>query len=149
MNDKDKTGDSFDVKIDGAVSGQVGVGKHVHQSQTTVGASVQLTEAELVELRAALNSLKAHVTSEAPQDKKAAALERVGELEDAVIAKKPDTTTIQYVRKWFVKNLPQLAGAVTAVIVHPIVGKAVAAAGEITADEFRRRLGRDEEETTS
>ena len=34
-----------------------------------------------------------------------------------------------------------LAGAVTSVIVNPIVGKLVEAAGETVSEEFRRRFG--------
>jgi hypothetical protein len=37
--------------------------------------------------------------------------------------------------------LPELAGAVTGVIIHPIVGKLVEAAGDGLAAEFRRRFG--------
>ena len=50
-------------------------------------------------------------------------------------------TTMEYVKRWFVKNLPGLAEAVTGVVVHPIVGKLVEAAGDALAAEFRRRFG--------
>jgi len=65
----------------------------------------------------------------------------VQELEEAVTAEKPDLTTMEYVKQWFVKNLPGLAGAVTGVVVNPIVGKLVEAAGDALAAEFRRRFG--------
>lgn len=65
------------------------------------------------------------------------------ELKEAVTAEKPDLTTIEYVKGWFVKNLPDLAGAVTSVVVHPIVGKLVEAASDALAAEFRRRFGRE------
>jgi hypothetical protein len=48
---------------------------------------------------------------------------------------------MEYVKRWFVKNLPGLAGAVTSIVVHPIVGKLVEAAGDALAAEFRRRFG--------
>jgi hypothetical protein len=48
---------------------------------------------------------------------------------------------MEYVKGWFAKHLPGLAGAVTGVIVHPIVGKLVEAAGETLAAEFKRRFG--------
>jgi hypothetical protein len=57
-----------------------------------------------------------------------------------VTAKEPDLTTVQYVKQWFVKKLPALAGIVTGVLVHPAVGRLVAAAGDFVADEFRRRI---------
>lgn len=81
------------------------------------------------------------MAAEAPPEKKEAALERVQELEEAVTAEKPDLTTMEYVKQWFVKNLPGLAGAVTGVVVNPIVGKLVEAAGDALAAEFRRRFG--------
>jgi hypothetical protein len=37
-------------------------------------------------------------------------------------------------------KLPALAGMVTGVLVHPTVGRLVAAAGDLVADEFRRRI---------
>jgi len=100
-----------------------------------------VTEADLTELRQVLTDLKAKVAAEAPLEKKDAALERVEELEEAVTAEEPDLTTMEYVKRWFVKNLPGLAGAVTGVVVHPIVGKLVEAAGDALAAEFRRRFG--------
>ena len=119
----------------------MGVGKNITQTQRVGAVGAGLTEAELAELREAFESLKAQVTTEAPPEKQVAALERIGELEEAVTAKKPDITTMEYIRNWFGKNLPKLAGAVTAVVVHPFVGKAVEAAGEMAADEFRRKFG--------
>ena len=65
----------------------------------------------------------------------------MNELQQAVAEEKPDLTTMEYVRNWFAKNVPALAGAVTGVIVNPIVGKLVEAAGETLSEEFRRRFG--------
>ncbi len=65
----------------------------------------------------------------------------MAELESAVITAEPDLTTMEYLRNWFVKRLPSIAGAVTDVIVNPIVGKLVGAAGDSLAAEFRRRFG--------
>ena len=48
---------------------------------------------------------------------------------------------MEYVRNWFVKNLHGLAGVVTSVIVHPIVGKLVEASGDALVGEFCRRFG--------
>ena len=63
------------------------------------------------------------------------------ELKEAVTAKKPDLTTMDYVKKWFVKKLPQVAGKVIGVLVNPIVGKVVEAGGEIAAAELKKRFG--------
>jgi hypothetical protein len=93
------------------------------------------------ELQEMLAQLKSKVEAEAPADKRAAALERVDELEQAIIEKKPDLSTMEYVKNWFGKHIPGLAGAVVSVVVHPIVGKLVEAAGDMLAVDFRKRFG--------
>jgi hypothetical protein len=140
---QDQPGDTIHATISGGVSGQVAVGKQIAQAQTVGVRRPTLTEADYIELHQVRADLRAQVMTEAPPDKKGAALERVDELEAAVTAKEPDLSTMEYVRNWFAKNTPKLAGAVTSVVVHPIVGKAVEAAGEIVANEFRRRFGRE------
>jgi len=139
MNKKDKPDQSVSANISGDVSGQVAVGQNINQSKTEIHRAG--TTAEMQELRQMLAQLKSQVESEAPADKKESALERVDELEQAITEKKPDLSTMEYVRNWFVKNLPGMAGAVVSVVVHPIVGKLVEAAGdELTAD-FKKRFG--------
>ena len=101
----------------------------------------EVTRAELEELNQLLAHLRSKVEVEAHPDKKDVALERVGELEGAIAEEKPDLTTMEYVKNWFVKNLPGLAGTVTSVVVHPIVGKLVEAGGDALVEEFRRRFG--------
>ena len=141
MSEQERSGDVIRAAISGDVSGQVAVGKGITQTQTIGAARPQVTETELAELRQALADLKAKVATEAPPEKKDAALERVEELEEAIIAEELDLSTMEYVKRWFVKTLPGLAGAVTSVVVHPIVGKLVEAAGDALAAEFRRRFG--------
>lgn len=141
MNEPEKTGDVIRATISGDISGQVAVGKGITQIQTIGAARPQVTEADLAELRQVLADLKAKVTAGASADKQGAALERVEELEEAITAEDPDLATMEYVERWFVKNLPGLAGAVTSVVVHPTVGKLVEAAGDALAAEFRRRFG--------
>ncbi len=141
MSEKQESGDVIRATISGDVSGQVAVGKGITQTQTVGATQPEVTEAELAELRQALADLKTKVAAEAPPEKKDAALERVDELKDAITAEKPDLTTMEYVKGWFVKNLPGLAGAVTSVVVHPIVGRLVEAAGDALTTEFRRRFG--------
>ncbi len=96
---------------------------------------------DLAELRRAVEGVKAQIRAEVPPEKQAAALERVDEIERAVVAEEPDLTTLQYVRNWFANNLPKLAGAVTGLVVHPVVGKVVEAAGDLAASQFRRLFG--------
>ena len=127
------------VTVDGNISGQVAVGQNINQAKTESHSSV--TSQEMEELRGLLAQLRSKVESETPADKKDAALERVNELEQAVTEKKPDLSTMEYVRNWFVKNLPGVAGAVVSVVVHPIVGKLVEAAGDTLTADFQRRFG--------
>lgn len=74
-------------------------------------------DAELAEPRQA--ELRAQVGAEAPRERKGAAVERIDELEGAVIADEPDLTTVEYIKRWFARNVPRLAGTVTGVIVNP------------------------------
>ncbi|MGD1994345.1 MAG: caspase family protein [Anaerolineae bacterium] len=129
------------VVISGDISGQVAVGEGITQAQTIGVSRPEVTQADLTELRRMLADLRATVETEAPPEKKEAALERVEELGQAIAASEPDLTTMEYVKRWFAKHLPGLAGAVTGVVVHPIVGKLVEAAGDALAAEFRRRFG--------
>jgi len=141
MSEQEKSGDVIRATISGDISGQVAVGKGITQTQTVGAARPEVTEGDLAKLRQALADLKAKVEAEAPPEKKDAALEWLEELEEAITAKEPDLTTMEYVKRWFVKHLPGLTGAVTSVVVHPIVGKLAEAAGDALAAEFRHRFG--------
>jgi hypothetical protein len=132
---------SIDARISGSVSGQVAIGENITQTRNTQSARAQITEAELETLRSLIAELKAQVASTETGEKQATALGKVSELEEAITTKTPDVSTMEYVRNWFVKNVPQLAGAVTGLVVNPIVGKLVEAAGETVAHEFKRRFG--------
>lgn len=140
MSGKQESGDVISANITGDVSGLVAVGKSITQTQTVGVAQPQVTEADLAELHQVLAALKARVEAESPPEKKDAALERTEELDEAVNAQEPDLATMEYVQRWFAKHLPGLAGAVTSVVVHPIVGKLVQAAGDTLVAEFRRRF---------
>ncbi len=136
MPKQSKPKDGINVNITGDVSGQIVVGNH----NTVTKSMSAVTPAELDELRQLLIDLRNKVQLEATTDKKAAALERVDELEQAVLEKKPDLSTMEYVKNWFGKHLPGLAGTVVGVLVHPVVGKLVEAAGDAVADEFKKRF---------
>ena len=99
-----------------------------------------VTAQEMEELRQLLAQLRSKVEAETPVDKKNAALEHVNELEQAITDKKPDLSTMEYVRNWFVKNLPGVAGAVVSIVVHPIVGKLVEVAGDALTADFKKRF---------
>lgn len=121
-------------------SGQIAVGSHISQVQSVNPPTV--TPADLAALQNLFDSLKVQVKTEMPPNKQAAALERVDELQEAIAEKEPDLSTMEYVKRWFVKNAPQVAGAVTSIVIHPIVGKVVAAAGDLVAEDFRRRFSK-------
>jgi hypothetical protein len=129
------TGDTISANITGDVSGAVAVGKHIDQRQGVDAAD--LTADDLAQVRQAFADLRADVAAQAPPERRAAAVERIEELEQACLADEPDTTTIAYVGGWFKTNLPGLAGAVTGIFVHPVVGRIVGAAGKAIAAELR------------
>lgn len=139
MSDQERSGDSISAHIEGTISGQVAVGKDITQEQR-VGAPGPTAE-ELAALRQELTNLRSLVEAQAPPARKQAALERVDELAEAVTAAEPDLTTMEYVKQWFTKHLPAMAGAVTSIVVNPSVGKLVEAAGDAVVGEFRRRFG--------
>ena len=145
MTDDRGSRDDIRVSIGGSVAegGQVAAGSHITQRSVhthTEGPAV-VTEADLAELQRAVEAVKTQIVAEVPPEQQAAALDRVDELQEAVVADEPDLTTLQYVQKWFGKNLPKLAGTVTGLIVHPVVGKIVEAAGDIAASQFRQLFG--------
>ena len=136
---KNNTKNGMNVRIGNNVSGQVAVGENIIQSKTDGHDFVNLNDDKT--LRQLLNELRARVESETAPEMKNAALERVQELEQAVTEEKPDLSTMEYVKNWFGKNVPALAGAVTSVVVHPIVGKLVEAGGDLLVKDFQRRFG--------
>lgn len=117
------------------------VGKNNYQSIHDE-TKERVTEADLVVVQEIFADLKDLVKSQVSSDLQDSAVERVEELEEAVTSPEPDLTTMEYVKKWFGRNLPKLSGAVTSVLVNPIVGKVVEAGGEIAAEEVRRRFGK-------
>ena len=144
MSEEKKSGDNISATI-GDVSdrSQVAVGHHIKQSQVH-GAPPVMTEEEMAQLRQMFEDLKAKIVQDVPPAEKEKALERVDELQEAVTAKEPDLTTMEYVRNWFVKNLPSVAGSVVGLIVHPLVGKLVEVGGDALASTFRQRFGLEE-----
>ena len=141
IHEQRRSGDVISVTISGNVSGQVAVGQNITQAQTLGAAEPVVTEADLAELRLALADLLTQVKAQASPEQKQAAVERVQELSEAVTANELDLSTMEYVKRWFVKNLPGLGGAVTSLILHPTVGKLVKASGDALATDFRRRFG--------
>jgi hypothetical protein len=143
MGTESTSGDRITMSFGGSVSGQVAGGRDINQTSIQTGStsSPEVTKEDLAALHAAIEAVKARVLSEAPDEKKSSALERVDELEQAIVAEKPDLSTMQYVRNWFSKNLPKLAGTITGLFINPVVGKIVEAAGDLAAAQFREHFG--------
>jgi hypothetical protein len=138
--DQRSTETHITTSIGGSVPGQVAVGQDITQIHTSAPVT-RVTEAELVTLRQTIDALKAQVAEQAPPEKRAAAVEHLDELHEAVTASTPKLSTMEYVRDWFVKNIPTMAGAITAVVVNPIVGRLVQAGGDTLVADFNRRFG--------
>lgn len=133
------SGDHISGSVTGNVSGQVAVGKGIRQHYVAA-PSAPITQAELAELHQALADVRARALGAAPPEARDAVAERLDELEEAIAAEEPDVTTMEYVKRWFVRKLPGVAGVVTSLFVHPVLGKIVQAAGDSVAAEFRRRV---------
>jgi hypothetical protein len=124
--------------IGDVTNSQIALGHDIEQHQHT---GVPPTAAEMHDLVQLLAQLRAQVAAEAPPDQRDAAVAKVDELAEALAEPEPDLATMESVRNWFVRRLPALAAGVTGLVVHPIVGKLVGAAGDALAAEFRRRFG--------
>jgi hypothetical protein len=122
-------------KFDGPVHGPV----HTGSGDIHIGRLQYGIEAD--DLSSLFEALRTQVEAQAPPDKKNEAVQRVDALQEAIRADEPDLGMMESVLNWFKKNIPQLAGAITSVILSPIVGKIVEAAGELVAAEFKRRFG--------
>ncbi|MGD6756515.1 hypothetical protein [Streptomyces sp. BH105] len=131
-------GDHYEIRTEGGVFGQVVVGRDNTVSRVAgPTARAAVTEQQLAELRAEFARVRALLPDDAPER----AGELLDELEESATAPEPDLSTMEYVRRWFARHLPALAGAVTSLVVHPVVGQLVAAAGGTLTEEFRRRFG--------
>lgn len=141
MTQNSGSGHTYSVNV-GDVDGQLAVGENITQSQAIGTAAGPPTESELAQLRGELAALRKQVEEAGDVDEKtrASAAERVDELGAAVNAEEPKLSTMEYVRNWFADNLPKLAGAVTSIVVNPIVGKLVAVAGDTAVAEWKRRF---------
>ncbi len=130
-------GDHIAANIGGNVSGQFAVGKNIAQTHHR-GEGGQLSGEERAELEQLFAAVRSRIAAEVPEAQRSSAAERVDELEEALTAGEPDLGTVEYVKRWFLKRLPHLAGLVTAILVNPIVGKLVQSAGDAAVSELAR-----------
>jgi hypothetical protein len=113
------------------------IGVHIDQAAQRPGIS----DEEREELKRELGDLLSRIKAEAPPALREDAADQVEVLTKAITAENPDVSRMALVQDWFKRNLPKLVGAVTSVILNPLVGKLVEAAGELVAEEFRRHFG--------
>ena len=122
----------------------IGVGDHVELTMTAGDAAASRLSAEqLDELRTAIAALADDVSTRLPDDRRDAALEQVQEIADATIgAAEVDVPRLRRVARWFAKNAPELAGAVSGLLFGPAVAALVGRAGGLAAE----LLGPDDHE---
>ena len=132
MSGEEKSGDSISGTIGDVSGSQVAFGKNITQTQTQSAPPV-VTAEDRAQLQQMFDELKAKIEQEVAPTEREKALERVDELKEAVTAKEPDLTTMEYVKNWFGKNVPSVASSVANLIVHPLVEKFVAAGGKALA----------------
>jgi hypothetical protein len=135
MTDTRGSGDRIVGRIEN-VNGQAAIGKDINQTNMQAAPTAE----ELQQLAAAFAALKAEVEREAPPEVREEAIHQADVLEKAVVGEKPDVSAMATTRRWFLDHAPKLFGAVTAVIINPIVGKVVQAAGDAVAGEFKRHF---------
>lgn len=136
-------GDTIHISV-GEHSKNVAAGKDVTQNVTEQVANFQVTTEDLSAVKKIFAELKEQVPKEISSEMQPPAIERIDELEEAITGEKPDLTTMEYVKNWFTKKLPQFAGKIISVLVNPIVGKVVEAGGEIAAAELKERFGKSD-----
>lgn len=134
MSKDPSTGDRINAVVTGQVQGAVAIGKGISQRQEVGSMQLALADAERAELSTLFANLRDEVSAAVPESERRAAVERVDELEQAILADQPDLTTIEYVKQWFARKLPTAAGLVASVLIHPLVGRIVERAGDKLAD---------------
>jgi hypothetical protein len=129
-----------DVKV--GAGGQAVVGsKNVRQTLTVSG----LNPAELGQVKRKLTALEKKLDAlELPAETKAEAKQKVAELKQELTAtdRKPQGSKIVSAGKWLLQKIPALAGTLASVLISPVVGKVVGAAGELAADWVKDHFGK-------
>lgn len=101
--------------IGGPVAGQVAVGGDIVQHQSVAGPAAGPIEDERAELEAALAHLRERIRSVAAGRSAASALDRVDDLEAAVLDVPPDAATIEHLEGWFAAKVPAVTDDVARV----------------------------------
>jgi hypothetical protein len=111
---------------------QIAIGDNINQTH--------ITAADQLQLRRLFDRLVADVEVQAPAEQKVEAVATARELQASLIASPPQLDRTERAKNWLLKNLPGIAGTLTATFVNPILGKLVQASGDALAEEFKRRF---------
>ena len=123
------------ISVHNVTGSNVNIGDH-----NSIVAITSNTPANAAELEQQLEELRSRIKAEAPAGKQTMALGLVDELASASKAPRDNEGTLNFVRSWFLRNLPGLAGAVSSIVLGPIGGKLVEAVGDGLAGEVERRF---------
>ena len=141
-------GDAAQVKKYETKLGDVGPGAQVaigeQLEQTVVQAPPELTDDERTEIEQLLAELKRQLGDlDLPERRKQMAQALVEQLAAELTRTDapPNSTTLQYVGDWLLRNTPTLAGTLTGLFLNPVVGKVVEAAGDLATGWIRERFG--------
>jgi hypothetical protein len=138
MPPDDQSAGKFDIHIGDVSHSQVVVGDY-----NTVTQKVGLSPEDAAKLRGVFEEFRSSVKEEAPPERRDEAVAQAEELERAVVSERPDVGRVRSVLRWFRENAPQLAGAVTSVVINPLVGKVVEGAGQAISDQFRELIDKE------
>jgi membrane carboxypeptidase/penicillin-binding protein len=125
----------YNIKFGNVTNAQFVTGDYNHVAQR-----VGLAPEEVAALRSVFDDLRANVAASVEPAEQQHALEQVAELEGALVAPAPDAGRVRRALRWFRDNAPQVLGAVTSVVVHPLVGKVVEGAGDAVAKRVRESV---------
>jgi len=120
---------------------QVAIGKGIRQAITQ--PPVAPTAADRTEIERLVADLKSQLAGlDAPANKKLLGQEFVSQLETELTktAEQPDASIIKVAGNWLLDNLPALAGSLASLFLNPIIGKVVAAAGDLAAEWVQKRF---------
>ncbi|WP_370937665.1 hypothetical protein [Amycolatopsis sp. cg13] len=126
--------DRITIHVGSDLSGQVVFGDN---NITTGGDYHAAASADL----AAVTSLLEEIRAALPADLAEQGGAQLDDLEEAITADTPDLSAMERVRDWFSQHVPALAGAIGRTVLHPVVVRLVAAAGDTLAADFHRRFG--------
>jgi hypothetical protein len=132
------TNESVSATVSNVSGGNIAIGRTVHQTSHVVSAPEAVTPQELADLKQQFAQLRESLLDDAEVPDEAA--DKLDQLEQAVTAPTPDVGAMERIRNWFLGHAPKVAGSVMALVVNPIVGSLVAAAGDAVSSEFRKRF---------